>query len=488
MPFDEMAIVVRAPESYWGPIEQALRARQGAGLVLARHAPARIRPAAPSWRSSPAPPTTCRRAASPSTCRSARCRGAIRRPAASAPEPPPLVASRDDALAPGPAVAARPAASASDDRSRPRSTGAPARPRAAEPSSAPTCARRGAGSRCSCDAAVASEAGPTGRAARWHRRLGGLRAELAAAPARSSKSDEPGSGRAAALARDLAALDDLRSFALPLVDELAALPARARVGRVARSAGGARAARAAASRRACSSCSPICGRWRRSGRSRSPRCAACCCRAWPSSIASRRSIASAASSSPRRTRCAAAPSASSSSSASPSASSRNAAARIRCCSTRCAAPSARRWPSRTIASPAERVRLRLAVGAATERCWLSYPRLDVGQARARVPSFYALDVVRASTGAVPDHVRFERDTGDRHRRVAGVAGARRARRRRSTSGSTTSRCSAACCAPGARAAGQGRGALPARAEPGAGAGRCGRAGRAGSGRGRRGTA
>jgi ATP-dependent helicase/nuclease subunit B len=58
----------------------------------------------------------------------------------------------------------------------------------------------------------------------------------------------------------------------------------------------------------------------------------------------------------------------------------------------------------------ERVRLRLAVGAATERCWLSYPRLDVGQGRARVPSFYALDVVRASTGAVPDHVRFEHDT------------------------------------------------------------------------------
>jgi ATP-dependent helicase/nuclease subunit B len=59
---------------------------------------------------------------------------------------------------------------------------------------------------------------------------------------------------------------------------------------------------------------------------------------------------------------------------------------------------------------AERVRLRLAVGAATERCWLSYPRLEVGQGRARVPSFYALDVMRAVSGSVPDHVRFERDT------------------------------------------------------------------------------
>ena len=49
----------------------------------------------------------------------------------------------------------------------------------------------------------------------------------------------------------------------------------------------------------------------------------------------------------------------------------------------------------------ERVRLRLAVGAATERCWLSYPRLDVGQGRARVPSFYALDVMRASPARSP---------------------------------------------------------------------------------------
>src|SRR6185503_11745322 len=30
-------------------------------------------------------------------------------------------------------------------------------------------------------------------------------------------------------------------------------------------------------------------------------------------------------------------------------------------------------------------------------------RLDVAETRARVPSFYALDVVRAMTGRVPDH-------------------------------------------------------------------------------------
>lgn len=58
----------------------------------------------------------------------------------------------------------------------------------------------------------------------------------------------------------------------------------------------------------------------------------------------------------------------------------------------------------------ERLLLRLAAGAATDRLFLSYPRLDVAQARARVPSFYALDVVRALTGSVPSYEQFERDT------------------------------------------------------------------------------
>ena len=52
---------------------------------------------------------------------------------------------------------------------------------------------------------------------------------------------------------------------------------------------------------------------------------------------------------------------------------------------------------------AERLLLKIAVGAAGERLYLSYPRLDVSETRARVPSFYALDVVRAITGRVPDH-------------------------------------------------------------------------------------
>jgi CRISPR/Cas system-associated exonuclease Cas4 (RecB family) len=52
---------------------------------------------------------------------------------------------------------------------------------------------------------------------------------------------------------------------------------------------------------------------------------------------------------------------------------------------------------------AERLLLKIAIGAATDRLYLSYPRLDVAEARARVPSFYALDVERAVTGRVPDH-------------------------------------------------------------------------------------
>jgi ATP-dependent helicase/nuclease subunit B len=58
---------------------------------------------------------------------------------------------------------------------------------------------------------------------------------------------------------------------------------------------------------------------------------------------------------------------------------------------------------------AERLLLRLAVGAATERLWLSYPRLDVGGARPRVPSFYVLDVVRAVTGQIPHHEVLQRE-------------------------------------------------------------------------------
>lgn len=46
----------------------------------------------------------------------------------------------------------------------------------------------------------------------------------------------------------------------------------------------------------------------------------------------------------------------------------------------------------------ERLALRLCVGAARERVILSYPRVDLDQARPRVPSFYGLEVLRAAEG------------------------------------------------------------------------------------------
>ena len=51
----------------------------------------------------------------------------------------------------------------------------------------------------------------------------------------------------------------------------------------------------------------------------------------------------------------------------------------------------------------ERLLLHLAAGAATRRLYVSYPRLEVAEGRGRVPSFYALDVIRGATGHIPDH-------------------------------------------------------------------------------------
>lgn len=50
---------------------------------------------------------------------------------------------------------------------------------------------------------------------------------------------------------------------------------------------------------------------------------------------------------------------------------------------------------------AERLKLRLAVGAASRRLVVSYPRLDMDQVRPRVPSFYGLEVLQAATGRLP---------------------------------------------------------------------------------------
>ena len=61
---------------------------------------------------------------------------------------------------------------------------------------------------------------------------------------------------------------------------------------------------------------------------------------------------------------------------------------------------------------AERLLLRLAIGAATERVWMSYPRMDVAESRPRVPSFYVLDIVRAITGRIPRHEKLREDAAE----------------------------------------------------------------------------
>ncbi len=56
----------------------------------------------------------------------------------------------------------------------------------------------------------------------------------------------------------------------------------------------------------------------------------------------------------------------------------------------------------------ERMLLRSAAAAATAHLVVSYPRMDVAQARARVPSFYALEIVRAAEGRLPSLREFEK--------------------------------------------------------------------------------
>jgi hypothetical protein len=64
-------------------------------------------------------------------------------------------------------------------------------------------------------------------------------------------------------------------------------------------------------------------------------------------------------------------------------------------------------PIQSQRSASERLLLQVAVGAAAERLYVSYPRIELSESRARVPSFYALDVMRAVTGEVPDHEALE---------------------------------------------------------------------------------
>jgi ATP-dependent helicase/nuclease subunit B len=67
---------------------------------------------------------------------------------------------------------------------------------------------------------------------------------------------------------------------------------------------------------------------------------------------------------------------------------------------------------------AERLALRLAAGAARRRALFSYPRIDLDQGRPRVPSFYALEILRAAEGRLPGFDELNRRaTGEQAARL-----------------------------------------------------------------------
>ena len=72
-----------------------------------------------------------------------------------------------------------------------------------------------------------------------------------------------------------------------------------------------------------------------------------------------------------------------------------------------------RLETRDDRAASERLLLRIAAGAARNRLVVSYPTLDSLQGRARVPSFYALDIVRAAEGVLPDSEGLDARARDR---------------------------------------------------------------------------
>src|SRR5262249_53080003 len=56
----------------------------------------------------------------------------------------------------------------------------------------------------------------------------------------------------------------------------------------------------------------------------------------------------------------------------------------------------------------ERLAMALAVGVAERKICFSYPSLDLDHARPRVPSFYALEALRAAEGVLPDFAALAR--------------------------------------------------------------------------------
>ena len=85
-------------------------------------------------------------------------------------------------------------------------------------------------------------------------------------------------------------------------------------------------------------------------------------------------------------------------------------------------------PTQTDRAEHEKQQLRLAVGAAVRRLYVSFPTVEIGEGRPRVPSLYALEVWRAMTGRVPSADELQQRGGARIAGDAGLAGAAEPRR------------------------------------------------------------
>ena len=237
--------------------------------------------------------------------------------------------------------------------------------------------------------------------ARWRRRLDGLAADYQIRIGELAR-EEPESARIRRYERDLRNLRHLRAFALPIVDTLASWPDRATWGAWLEHFAEltARALRRPERVLANTRGSAADGRHRTRHDRRSarrPARSAGHARLGASSAALRAPLRRHGASGarprlPSRVRSRAG------GTCGPSAPARGSAAAGR-------APHRARRCAR---HAGEAGKCRAAAAEDRDRCCsraavLSYPRLDVAETRARVPSFYALDVVRAITGQVPDH-------------------------------------------------------------------------------------
>ncbi len=255
------------------------------------------------------------------------------------------------------------------------------------------------------------ESSVIGGADRWHRRLDGLAQELRLR-IREESRDDPESPIALRYTRDLNNLQHLRGFALPIIDTLVVLAGGGHVGRVARSFRQPRASRPAPPERRASDPRGAAAdggdrsrsAGRSAGRDRRP---AARDSAGSAAVALRRVFVGSPHQARGRTfRVVFVP---------------GLAERMfpqkphedpMLLDREMRGPLAAGLPMQDDRAHTERLLLRLAVGAPTERLWLSYPRMEMSESRPRVPSFYALDVLRAITGRIPDHEEVQ-DTAAR---------------------------------------------------------------------------